>query len=377
MRSTSANRLLGRTFLHPALDYLLIGGALSLVAAAVVALLPAADRGLWFSLQGPELGGVAAIAYAILLSNSAHFASSTVRLYTKPGARDALPFLSYGFPAVCIGILTLCVAFPVDIGRHLQSLYMTWSPYHYAAQAYGLGVMYCFRSGCFITGREKKLLWWGAMMPFFYAFLFTGAGRTGLRWLLPFSVDSVGWLSAALAPLEVALPVAAFALPGWLFWRIWRREGAAMPLISLLTVVSNGVWWFVMPALDAFLVATVFHGIQYLVIITIFHVRDQRALPDNRRSGTWHTVRFYALCLALGYALFHTVPYAYMALGFGPVESFMLVAAAINLHHFIVDGYIWRLKKGDANRRVVDEGAAGPGAGGAPATLVPAGPERL
>jgi hypothetical protein len=38
----------------------------------------------------------------------------------------------------------------------------------------------------------------------------------------------------------------------------------------------------------------------------------------------------------------------------------LLVTAAINVHHFIVDGYIWRLKKSDSNRRVVDGPVATP-----------------
>ena len=34
-------------------------------------------------------------------------------------------------------------------------------------------------------------------------------------------------------------------------------------------------------------------------------------------------------------------------------------SAAINLHHFVVDAYVWRLKKQDSNRRIV-EGAVAP-----------------
>ena len=47
-----------------------------------------------------------------LLFNFAHFASSTVRLYTKPGASSRHWFLAYGFPLVAL-LITLCaIAFP-------------------------------------------------------------------------------------------------------------------------------------------------------------------------------------------------------------------------------------------------------------------------
>ena len=84
--------LVGRTFVNPAFDYLLIGGVLSLVVLGIVALNP----------MGIEPFGAEDFAYFILLSNSAHFAASTVRLYTKPGARQSLPFVSLALPLVLV-----------------------------------------------------------------------------------------------------------------------------------------------------------------------------------------------------------------------------------------------------------------------------------
>jgi hypothetical protein len=46
--------------------------------------------------------------------------------------------------------------------------------------------------------------------------------------------------------------------------------------------------------------------------------------------------------------------YAYVFAGFTPAASVMYTVAMINIHHFIVDGFIWRLKKTDANRGIVD-----------------------
>ena len=48
-----------------------------------------------------------------------------------------------------------------------------------------------------------------------------------------------------------------------------------MPLISLLTVVTNGVWFFVLAPLDAFVYATIFHGIQYIAIVIVFLASEQ------------------------------------------------------------------------------------------------------
>jgi len=341
----TTDTLMGRTFGPRLFDYLLIGGGLSLVVTLVVL----------FNPLGPGFVSAAALPYLFLLGNSAHFAASTVRLYTKPGSYESLPFLTMAFPLVALIVLTVSIVFAGQIGPHLQSLYLTWSPYHYAAQAYGLAVMYSYRSGCSLGATDKKLLWWVAMLPFFYNFL-TAPG-VGLRWLLPDAVVSTPLVGGALVVVHYALIVLAFTTPFLLFVKIWRGPSGPMPLIGLLTVVTNGVWFFVLAPLEAFFYATIFHGVQYLAVVAVFHLKDQTARPDNRHGRLYHVLWFYGACLLLGYALFYALPLAYVFAGFGKVESVLLVVAAINIHHFIVDGYIWRLKKGDSNYRVVESGA--------------------
>jgi hypothetical protein len=42
--------------------------------------------------------------------------------------------------------------------------------------------------------------------------------------------------------------------------------------------------------------------------------------------------------------LFFVVPMAYIPLGFTLAQSVLMMTVIINLHHFIVDGFIWRTK---------------------------------
>jgi hypothetical protein len=329
-------------FFNGPLEYLLVGGGLSLITVFAVLLLT----------DGHAYASTTMFATIILLSNSAHFAASTVRLYTKPDHAKSWPFLTMLFPLVSLVVLTICMMQPERLGSHLQSLYLTWSPYHYAAQAYGLAVMYSARSGCKLSLRDKKWLRGAAMLPFVYAF-FNQPGA-GILWLLgPERIIGMPWLDRTLGFFGDVLPYVGFAAPLLLLAKTWRG-GNGMPLIAALTLVTNGVWWFVFTGLQAFLWATVFHGIQYLVFVLIFHVREQMARPDNRHGVAYHVAAFYGACVLLGYGLFQTLPWAYTMAGFGMVESMLLVVAAINVHHFIVDAFIWRLRKGDSNVRVVE-----------------------
>ncbi len=135
------------------------------------------------------------------------------------------------------------------------------------------------------------------------------------------------------------------------------RPFSIVLLISLLLPLTNAVWWLALETVAAFAWATIFHGIQYLAIAMIFHVRDQTALPDNTRGPLYHSLRFYLLSLALGYALFYLVPRGYAWAGFGLAESMLIVLSAINIHHFIVDGFIWKLRRDTSNSRIMESSA--------------------
>ena len=92
-------------------------------------------------------------------------------------------------------------------------------------------------------------------------------------------------------------------------------------------------------------VITIFHGLQYLAILTIVHVKERMKRPDNHSAAWAHAAGFYARCLALGYLLFQVWPHAFVLAGFSYAESLLMVVSVINIHHFIVDAFIWRLRR--------------------------------
>lgn len=326
--------LVGNTFLHPAFDYLAIGSVWSIGAVAYLLLRPDAivevDSTIW--------------AWCILLANSAHFAASTVRLYNRPTYYREFSFLALGLPAVTIVVLITCMVLPRHAGQYLQVIYLTWAPFHYAKQIYGLSLMYGFRTGFKLDGTDKRILYWVCMLPFLYAF-FGGSPHMGAGWLLPPEVvEGTPMLLNTLTSLKDILMVAVFVGPAFLYWRIWSTKGRVMPLIILMLMLSNGLWWVALNFNQAFILATIGHGVQYLAITLIYHVREQMRKPDNRHGWAFYTSNFYAKCVLLGYALFNCWPYIFVWFGAGVAESMILVIATINIHHFIVDAYIWRLR---------------------------------
>ena len=259
-------------------------------------------------------------------------------------------------------VLTGALYFADSIGRYLQALYLSWSPYHYSAQAYGLAVMYMYRSGLNPTLPQKRALFWVTLLPFFQVLAFS-ADKHFISWLFPFTASSgsealQSSLQSLMQSLPNALGVASLLLPVPVFYIIWRHS-RTVPFISVLVVFTNAIWFSVFPLIEGFVWTTVFHGIQYLTIVMIFHVRDRLATQGNRRGPLQHALWFYGLSFLLGYAMFNCVPLGYQLVGFGAAESVLLVIAAINIHHFIVDAYIWKLGRDNGNQRIVLSRQAG------------------
>ena len=337
---------LGRAFFHPVVDLLFICGGFSLPFLLV----------MQSDTLAIELKGASMIALLVVF-NYAHFASSTVRLYTKPGAAASHRFLAYGFPGVALAMTFLAIGFPERIGQHLISLVLTWSPYHYAAQAYGLALMYSYRSGTRFSPVEKRWLFWICMLPFIRALIniddtsvaqMMGVG--GVWWLLPESLLSDGsvlaeglrWLVAGMTPLVYILPI-AYACLG----------RARLPVMALVLVLVNALWLTAFSLFDAVVWATVAHSVQYLFIVSYAHSKDTTAVSGGQRIERRPMLHFYLLSVTTGPVLFIALPLLISAAGhasgrqWDPSHIYLMVVAALNLHHFIVDGYIWRSKPVD------------------------------
>lgn len=326
--------LVGRCFVNLLVDYLFVGGAITVPVFIAVYFFP------WLT---PTSGLITLRSF--LLINGVHFAASTLRLYTKPGAKREHPFLSWGFPFVCLAAAGLGLYSPL-VGRNIGALYFTWSPYHYAAQTYGLAVMYAMRSGARLDKRDKTQMWWVCLLPFLYSFITTKQG--GLNWFVPHEwLAATPILASAHQVLVGLVTLGVFLLPVSLFWQMRRMRGRNVPLISVVLQITNGIWWICTDYLDGWWWTAMFHSIQYLIVVVAHHVKDQMVRADVRgrlHSPLVYGGAFYGVSFVIAVVLFFVVPLGYVGLGFDGGQSFAIMVMVINLHHFIVDGFIWRAK---------------------------------
>jgi hypothetical protein len=124
-------------------------------------------------------------------------------------------------------------------------------------------------------------------------------------------------------------------------------RGKRVPMITLLLQVTNGIWWIGSEYLNAWLFTAMMHSVQYLIVISLRHADEQTAAvpaPQRWKSTLVHGTAFYGFSLAVGLLLFVAAPAAYTLFGFGATESYAMMVFVINIHHFVVDGFIWKNK---------------------------------
>jgi len=85
------------------------------------------------------------------------------------------------------------------------------------------------------------------------------------------------------------------------------------------------------------------HSAQYLWITSYYARRE--ALAEGRSS--WRPFAYFAILIAGGIALFIPAPWvASHVFHFDFTRSFLIFTALVNIHHFILDGAIWKLREG-------------------------------
>ncbi len=334
----------------------------------------------WGTMSG-ALGSrpVWLIAALALLFSTPHYGATLLRVYDRRQDRTR-----YAFFAVWI-TLGLLVAFAAGlynafIGSLLLTAYVTWSPWHFSGQNYGLAVMYLRRSGIAFDDATKRDLYLSFVMSAVLAILaihvvgsdlvFANASsdRSGV-----FTVQKLGLGRTLVQGLAVG------CLGVYLFYlfragRSLQRSAGGASLLPVLLLVGTQGLWFAVPALATSLTAkdlpaelalplsawwiSTSHAIQYLWV-TWFYAE---------RTGEFGSFPpFLARCLFAG--AFVTLP-AFLLLptvlgGSLPNAAgiAVLVASVVNLHHFILDGAIWKLRDGRIARALLRAEPADDGAG--------------
>jgi len=342
--------------------------------------------GVWYALAFAALcawggavrtgGGLEALPYLTLVFGTPHYGATLLRVYRSSEDRRAYQLFTVHATILIFALFAVGVHQPM-VGSLILTLYLTWSPWHYTGQNYGIAVMLLRKRGAAPAPRLKRVLY----LSFFLSFLLTflaqhsgGAGATfaplsyagaGYRFLpIGFADPLAGWSIAAVAAAYVASTVVAVV-------GLVRTGGLGACAPALVMMASQSLWfsiplaarhWGVGQQLEPlsrnfaeyyFLWVAIAHSVQYLWV-TSYYARN-----EGDRAG----VAGYSLRAMLAGAIIWTLPalvFAPDALGRLPFDAGLgiLVASTVNIHHFVLDGAIWKLRDGRVARTLLRPRAA-------------------
>jgi hypothetical protein len=315
----------------------------------------------------------ASVFYALaLVCNYPHYMATVHRAYARGDDRAQYRLFTHYLTA---GLLIVAAATHVrlELLPWLFTVYVMWSPWHYTGQNFGLAMMFLRRAGANVSPVERRRLRvaFVASYVMLLAAFNQGASQDPL-------VLSLGLPRAVSLAIEIAAG-ATFLVGGvWALYPLAGRVERRSTLLPAVTLYVTQACWFVIPIALTWASAVpapqtrystgilaVMHSAQYLWITQHYARKDaaRRAAAANADAATanaggtaaWSGWAYWATLIVGGIALFLPGPWLASYIGrFDFTSSMLIVTAIVNIHHFMLDGVVWKLRDPRVAQALVD-----------------------
>ena len=323
-----------RAIFSPTLDFLCVGG-IGIFALAAVALSPA-DFSSYAYWPATILG-------LQILFNFPHFVASYRLLYQSKEIIYRYKWASIYLPIVLGSYLVFSLVHPVvfrepinDKYSHLADLVSgMYLAAHYAGQTWGMVASFAFLGGLQILKIERQML--RTVLLVFVAWHVAIANHLVPKYTL-FAPELKPFLDRLF---DVITPVAhiAMVVAIGVFVRMGYRTRRVPPLSALVPIPLLYLGYLVFTRGHAgLLLLQVCHALQYLIFP--LRVEINRSNIDEGRAERTHIVLYVLALIAIGAFVFlgpdalpgETLPF-----------GAMILLALINIHHFFIDGCVWKI----------------------------------
>ena len=321
---------------------------------------------LWVAtdLTGTTEWPAFAIVAMALLVNSPHYGATLLRVYEHRDDRRKYAVFSIWI-TLALAVALVASTRSLWLSSLLLTAYVSWSPWHFAGQNYGLALLFLRRRGIAFDATTKRLIHGSFVLSAALTIVAIHTGHEGDVVYLPSTLSTANtptifYLALPTGVERALLSGLALAILACLVGAGWRlRRGATLRELApaLLIVTLQSIWYTVPVALlglyearsqtlvfGAIWISTA-HSLQYLWV-TSYYARDARSKGSVRL--------FLLKCFGAGVAL-DAVPLIVLAphlFGAMPIDvGFAATLFAVtNLHHFILDGAVWKLRDGRVAR---------------------------
>lgn len=301
---------------------------------------------VFFFTQGGQLDLLYQLAGVMSwFINWPHFAATSYRLYHRKEFFMQFPMTSFFIPVMVVTATVFSLMNPDSFALIWVKFYLIWSPYHYSGQTLGLSLLYGRRGGITISPIQRFFLAAFIYGTFIYT---TAASEAGEGMGQYFGVNfprfglPMGFVDGVKAWLIIS--GIGFIVSFYPHLRRWK----VFPSLILILPLTQAFWFLLAPkwpGFQAFVPAL--HSLQYLFIAWMLQLSERHEstlVTGTRFRIEVETLRWYVINIFLGIILFKIIPESSENLGLKPLFAFGVIHASVQIHHFFVDGVVWKLK---------------------------------
>jgi hypothetical protein len=305
---------------------------------------------LWLLLPHSGLTPAWAITWStglLWVCNWPHFSATCYRLYSSRENTRQYPFTAWLAPVLVAGGVVGSFLSPAVVAPYFVKLFAIWSPYHFSGQTVGVTLIYSRRCGlkydrtlrlalsAFIYGTFLKGI--------VYSEVGTGGGEYyGVRYP---GLGLPQWTSTAVNT-AVGFCLVAFL---YLLWEAARAQKVNFNWMILIPPAAQFFWFVLGAKVIAFReFVPFFHCLQYLLVAWAMQlVESSERTPGLKRGFFWkESIRWGLGNVAGGAFLFWLLPRICAFVAGAPLMfSLAILTSAAQIHHFFVDGVIWKLRR--------------------------------
>jgi hypothetical protein len=310
-----------------------------------------------------------------------HYGATLLRVYERREERRRYAVFAV-YATLVLFALFVAGVYNTWIGSLLLTIYITWGPWHYSGQNYGLALMFLRRRGANVTPSLKRYLYASFILS--YCFVVFGMHSARGRGEVAYNPIEYGKSVIAFLPIGIDASITDLLFPliavAYLFClgacaRLLLRESSARDLVPVAVLAVTQALWFSIPFSVSYLgvetgigpidrhfdlVDFIFwvamgHSVQYLWV-TAYYARAS--------EGWGGFTRYFGKTLLAGVAIWSIPVFLFVPDLLGPDSSWGAVgrvtAAVVNIHHFVLDGAIWKLREGRISNILLRPAPTGP-----------------
>jgi hypothetical protein len=245
-----------------------------------------------------------------------------------------------------------CFVYPLSWAPIFIKAYFVTSGYHYSGQTYGISLIYLNKNNIQFSGLSKFILSFFIYSSYVYNLCHLESKTANPSTIEGIAMQPLG-LPAESVIFSTYLISFAFVLYLGLNYYLYKVQNKVLPTIVQIVVFSQIIWFVIGAYNEAFVMfVPFFHSLQYLLVTFYANFRKQfNGIVYSMKSlgeffWTMDFIKYYRLLVILGMIFFVGIPFAINQLsGANFLFSSVVISAFMNLHHFIVDGEIWKLRK--------------------------------